>query len=478
MDKFTSTVKSQVFPLSCLDSYSSCVTIPLYYFFENKNGDSQFMPSILLRDSFYTTLQEFPFFTGHLRMDTGGVDAYVDIDRDNLNMPDYAEYSSDVCFGDLKAANFSPSALPREISEADIFSTGNKDGVVKLIQIKIARLRNNSGIAILASPVHALSDAYGFCEFMKRWSLVCKEAAAGGVENTDQNISNNSTLLTDRKLLYDSLPKEGQPLDETTAMVLGKKSMLSVLLAWLSPEKRAEFLNTVTPCALTENHVFYLSSEKLRALKETVGTTDVASGTRLSSNDIITAVLSMVSVQSNQVHDGDTDDETIIVNFPVDFRKRLENSNMVNYTGNCVVAPLLPFQYKELRAEINDESLATCAVKVRRLVDLVTPNYVRQSVDLISSEPDCIMRGAAHSSSISSGFCLSNHSRIDYYGVDFGYGNPVWINPPKVYVPNYATILPTSTYNGGCYVYLSLLKGDMERALRHKFWCSIAELVN
>ncbi|KAJ2841200.1 hypothetical protein GGI22_007995 [Coemansia erecta] len=259
-------------------------------------------------------------------------------------------------------------------------------------------------------------------------------------------------------------------------MVLGKSSMLSTLLAWLSPEKRAEFYNTVTPCALTDNHVFYLSNEKLRALKEAAS---IASGMRLSSNDIITAVLSMVAVQSNQAQEGNADDETIIVNFPVDFRRRLNNNSvMVNYTGNCVVAPMLPFQFRELRAELNSESVAACAVKVRRLVDQVTPQYVRGSVDLIGSEPDCMARAAAHSSSIASGFCLSNHSRIDYYGVDFGHGSPVWINPPKVYVPNYATVLPTSTYDGGCYVYLSLLKGDMARALQNKFWCSVTDLVN
>ncbi|KAJ1798589.1 hypothetical protein LPJ59_002398 [Coemansia sp. RSA 2399] len=469
MDKFTSTIKSQTFPLSCIDAYSSCVTIPLYYFFENKNSDGQFMPSALLKDSFYATLQEFPFFAGHLRMDTGGVDSFISVDADNLNMPDYAEYGSDVSFSDLKAASFSPSALPSQISEADVFSTANKDGVAKLVRIKIARLRDNSGLVILANPVHALTDAYGFCEFMKRWSYVCKATA------TETSIV-DSCLLTDRKALHDSLLDEEEPIDDTTAMVLGKKSMLSMLLAWLSPEQRAEFYNTITPCALTDNHVFYLSNEKLRALKEAA---TVASGARLSSNDVITAVLSMVAVQSNQAHDGNADDETIIINFPVDFRKRLNNKpNMVNYTGNCVVAPMLPFQYRELRAELNDESIATCAVKVRHLVNRVTPQYVRGCVDLIGSEPDCIARSAAHSSSIASGFCLSNHSRIDYYGVDFGHGSPVWINPPKVYVPNYATILPTSTYDGGCYVYLSLLKGDMARALENKFWCGVADLVN
>ncbi|KAJ2843586.1 hypothetical protein GGI22_007156, partial [Coemansia erecta] len=204
MDKFTSTIKSQIFPLSCVDAYSSCVTIPLYYFFENKHSDSKFMPSALLKDSFYSTLQEFPFFAGHLRMDTGGVDAFINVDADNLNMPDYAEYSSDVGFSDLKVARFSPSALPSQISEADVFSTANKDGVAKLVRIKIARLRNNSGLIILANPVHALADAYGFCEFMKRWSHVCKAMA-------NETSIVGSCLLTDRKALHDCLPEEGAP---------------------------------------------------------------------------------------------------------------------------------------------------------------------------------------------------------------------------------------------------------------------------
>ncbi|KAJ2558617.1 hypothetical protein EV175_000711 [Coemansia sp. RSA 1933] len=471
MDKFKSTIQSQTFPLSCIDSYSSCVTIPLYYFFENKDKDSGFMTSALLNDSFYTTLQEFPFFVGYLRMDTGGVGAYISVDSNNLNMPEYAEYNSEVSFSDLKTANFSPSALPSEISEADVFSTANKDGVIKLVRIKIVRLKNNSGLVILVNPVHALADAYGFCQFMKRWSSVCKARVT-------KSICEASVLLTDRKVLYESLPDEGEPLDDTTAMVLGKKSMLSILLAWLSPKKRAEFLKSITPCALTDNHVFYLPSEKLRLLKEAVGATDIVSGARLSSNDIITALLSMVAVQSNQVHDGDADEETILVNFAVDFRKRLDKPNMANYTGNCVVAPLLPFQYRELRAELNDKSIAACAVKVRRLIAGITPQYVRERVNLIGADPDCIMRSAAYSSSVVAGFCLSNHSRIDYYGVDFGHGSPVWINPPKVYVPNYATILPTPTYDGGCYIYLSLIKNDMERALQNEFWRSVAELVN
>ncbi|KAJ1736149.1 hypothetical protein LPJ72_001552 [Coemansia sp. Benny D160-2] len=478
MDTFIAAVKQQTFPLSGADSYSACVTIPLYYYFENKSSSAQFMPSALLKDSFYTTLQEFSFFAGHLHMKNGGVGAYIAVDPQNLNMPEYTEHNSDsVSFNDLKAAGYSPNALPTEISKADIFSTENADNVIKLVRIKVARLQNNTGVVILVNPVHALADAYGFCEFMKRWSHVCREImAAPG----DQASSSDTGLLTERKALYDSLPENGQPMDETTAKVLGKKSLLSVLLAWLSPEKRAEFLDSVTPCAMTDNHVFYLSNETLRGLKETVNeaVAAAASNTRLSSNDIITAILTMVSVQCNQAHDGDPDDETIIVNFPVDFRKRLSNPSMTKYTGNCVVAPMLPFQYSDLRAKVSSESLAVCALKVRRLVDLVTPEYVRQCFDLIDTEPDCIMRATAYSSSIASGFCLSNHSRIDYYGVDFGCGTPVWINPPSTYVPNYATILPTSTYDGGCYIYLSLLKGDMERALQHKFWRSVTELVN
>ncbi|KAJ2552435.1 hypothetical protein EV175_003315, partial [Coemansia sp. RSA 1933] len=97
MDSFASTINSQIIRLDGLDALPSIFTIPICYWYENSSHESwdTFMPPALLERAFYKTLEEFPIFAGHLKSD-GSSRLYVEVDKDNLNMPVYTDTSCEL----------------------------------------------------------------------------------------------------------------------------------------------------------------------------------------------------------------------------------------------------------------------------------------------------------------------------------------------------------------------------------------------
>ncbi|KAJ2571016.1 hypothetical protein IW140_001970 [Coemansia sp. RSA 1813] len=225
MDRFKETIKSQMFELGFLDTSTSYCTIPFYFYYKNEDNDSQFMPSALLKDSFFSALQEFPILAGRLHMKNGGIGASIRVGESDINMPEYCEINSNVHFDELEAENFSWDALPKEISQPGFVMRKGEDGIIKLATIKIARLDNNSGLVLLANIAHVVMDTSGVTTFLKRWAQLCRQQTHK-TSDVDSVIS-RKLLWHDRKYLYDSLPEQGEPLDHVTGMINRTKSTIS-----------------------------------------------------------------------------------------------------------------------------------------------------------------------------------------------------------------------------------------------------------
>ncbi|KAJ2063870.1 hypothetical protein GGI17_001363, partial [Coemansia sp. S146] len=82
----------------------------------------EFMPTELLRESFFATLLEFPILVGHLVMDSSGC-AKVVVDPDNLNAPEFLESQSSAHFRDLQAAKFAWNTLPDGVATVGAMTT-------------------------------------------------------------------------------------------------------------------------------------------------------------------------------------------------------------------------------------------------------------------------------------------------------------------------------------------------------------------
>ncbi|KAJ2890362.1 hypothetical protein GGI21_006191, partial [Coemansia aciculifera] len=168
-------IESDVVVLSAQDAMYSFANHPLVHFFENKQRSSIFMPSDILQASLYTALKEFPLLLGHIRKGTGGLSKVV-IDKHDLNMPEFVESESSMHYRSLKDAQFAWSMWPRGVATVGPITTPNRHGVIKLLNVHVVRLRDNSGLVLFCNIPHFILDGIGYYDFLNRWASLCRAA--------------------------------------------------------------------------------------------------------------------------------------------------------------------------------------------------------------------------------------------------------------------------------------------------------------
>ncbi|KAJ2853968.1 hypothetical protein GGI22_004669, partial [Coemansia erecta] len=178
MDKFIESVQSHDIPLGVFDKFISLIYVPFYYWFENtspvKSWDT-FMPPDILCSSFYKALKDFPILSGRFKANSSSC-GYVEVDRNNLNMPVYTDTDWDVEFKRLMDMGFKANLLPENFDEFCGIAAASRFGTVsaKLGIFHVRRLKNYSGVVVFASIPHALVDGYGYLAFMNRWAEISK----------------------------------------------------------------------------------------------------------------------------------------------------------------------------------------------------------------------------------------------------------------------------------------------------------------
>ncbi|KAJ2456738.1 hypothetical protein GGF42_003088 [Coemansia sp. RSA 2424] len=211
MDKLMRGIQSQTAALATLDMIPSFVYIAYYFHYGNHANDPHFMPAELLRESFYLTLLDFPLFVGRLEADGSG-HAWVVVDKDNLNIPEFLESESSVHFDDIQAAKFSWDALPEAVATASAITTVGTGGAIKSANIHVVRLRDNSGIVLYIGIAHYLVDGAAYSEFVCRWADVCRRLSSGA---SSAELPSFQTSFS-RSTISDHLPDDRRALDDPT----------------------------------------------------------------------------------------------------------------------------------------------------------------------------------------------------------------------------------------------------------------------
>ncbi|KAJ2398598.1 hypothetical protein GGI23_003149 [Coemansia sp. RSA 2559] len=178
MDKFIESVQSHDIPLGVFDKFIALIYVPFYYWFENTSPVGSwgaFMPPDILCSSFYKALQDFPILSGRFKVNSSSC-GYVEVDRNNLNMPVYTDTDWDVEFKRLMDMGFKANLLPENFDEFCGIAAASRFGTVsaKLGIFHVRRLKNYSGVVVFASIPHALVDGYGYLAFMNRWAEISK----------------------------------------------------------------------------------------------------------------------------------------------------------------------------------------------------------------------------------------------------------------------------------------------------------------
>ncbi|KAJ1732412.1 hypothetical protein LPJ72_003433, partial [Coemansia sp. Benny D160-2] len=276
MNTFASTVKSQTIWLDSLDAGSFPFSVSIGYWYENTatttGGSSSsssvddFMPANVLEQAFYKTLQEFPIFAGQLKTADSGRH-YVEVDKDNLNMPVYTDTRCDLEYSTLSKSGFNMRKLPMDLNnESGVpIPSGLVGGKIVPANFRIFRFKNNSGVLVYACTAHYITDGYGYSQFMNRWAETAKSM---------EQSQNKATPLFVRQYIHDRSFHENYRSSETTALsasaiesVTAGGGWFAKTLAWLSPETRGRIFKTLSNANDRSCSYFHVSSQTLEDLR-------------------------------------------------------------------------------------------------------------------------------------------------------------------------------------------------------------------
>ncbi|KAI9500240.1 hypothetical protein BX070DRAFT_230437 [Coemansia spiralis] len=517
MDKFIRSVKSHIIPLNTLDMVASVGNIPAYFYFENckcslpnskcNEGslNNTFMPSSLLYTSFYTALIEFPILAGHFVQNTNNASGAVVVDKNNLNLPEFIESHSNIHFKALKAAKYSWSALPRGAATVGASLSANKDGVIKLLNLHIIRMKYDSGLVLFASIPHCIVDAVGYGAFIWRWAEICKQMHHGTATSKI-----NSTFVYDRCYLEHTLPKYGKKLDSVTSRLYTSGGFLSRLISRLPPLSRTKMYLWFFSLIKLAGNVFFISQEALDNIRLEILDLDRTSISQkaeqqLSDNDIITALVSMVVAQGIKSSLENTPSKRTFrrvidwfmpwilgkqsefsTMFVVDPRPRLQHeskskpkSNRYCYTGNMAYVRIVNSPLELVHADLNSNALGHVARSIRTAVNECDAYFAKELVNTINKKPLEFANGVLSAATNMQRVVVSNHSRFPLYEIDFGSGTPVWICPPETFHDKTVFILPLNprSKKKGYNIYISAEKRVISKILDNKAWARLADLV-
>ncbi|KAL1917678.1 uncharacterized protein VTP21DRAFT_4071 [Calcarisporiella thermophila] len=488
MEAFQHGVTSKAYPLSPLDIIPNHLYITNVYFIENTLSDGDaFMPSDVLRESFYGALQQYPILAGYLRRKSWSK-MEIEVDKDDLNMPEYVESASDVHFKSLRDHQFHRDAWPRGVNIVDPRAIPDSSGSPKLLRAHVYRLAENSGVVIVVRASHSVFDAKGYVSFINAWAQLCRESL-------DPNLPRTPVKpLIDRSVLYEQLPADVRP---TSSPATSARAWLTPILSifvrlalnlyvMVAPKQAApDFI---------ESHLFRISGDSLRRLRDKISALEPNSP-HVSNNDIITALFTMAFAQSTEqlavqasanagffskavkyskdlMGSGEKGISAIV---PCDFRHRIGVPE--NYTGSCAMGLYVTAPKELLLKPITPESLAKVAVISRNTIDQVDKKRIEQFISRALKVINLVGHKANVLYSMLVCQAFSNQSRLRFYDADFGHGQPAKV-VPMAYSNTVAVVFPPAPPSSDdVEVFLTLRPNVMANLLKKQDLQSFATIV-
>lgn len=489
MEGYVSPIQRKSFPLSSFDMQGSFSNIPYAFFFENTARDDKFMPLDLLRSSFRASLQQFPILTGHLRYKSSGR-INVEVDASNLNFPEYLESTCDsTSFDEIKASNFSWEKWPEGVV-GDVCPVAKPaaDGEIKLLNVHVCRLKDNSGLVLFVNIPHYVVDGVGFFCFVNHWAATMKSmAAGGGLERAGTGAE--ADYCFDREVIHrylDESQEEAKPLDEISQSIYTRRNLFVDWLAWLSPTTLGSLLAKTAGLARGEAHLFHVSRATLDSLREEIRP-HVPDGFRVSDNDLLIALLSQTYTQSQPLPEpqrgwsffGKRAPETHFTSRIIcDMRPRIGVKEI--YTGNLLIGMFSRNRLENLTLPTTAKTLAAAAVGVRKTINTVDLPLVKAYSNAISQNPTSHVRPlpwvATHTTT---SLVVSSHVRFKMYEANFGYGRPQFASLTPLFAGSYtmAAFLPPPPPQDGVNVLLTSNPVAMKGILENDFWRRVFKLV-
>ncbi|KAJ1958597.1 hypothetical protein EC988_000212 [Linderina pennispora] len=477
MEEFRQTVESRVVSLSALDSYASVINTQVILFYKNESVTPDFMPAHQLEEGFYKTLKQFPTLAGYLRQkpDNG---LEIVIDKDDLNLPEYRESTSDIRFDSLDVAKFNPSVWPEGLMSAGVVPvpSGSSDRI-KLANVHIVRLKDNSGVAMFISVIHAIGDGTGFYVFVNRWAEETRCLHSGEAVSV-------ANYCMDRSAIQANLPDTRKPLNAATKLTFTEPFRMAEWMAWLSLNTRNKLMDRVITGAGWQGSLYKINRAKLDSLCTEVSK-HIPDGERISNNDVLSALIAKTLAQSEQsaaTHLSGAMSWLLgkqnmqKVSIACDSRMRLGISHL-NYVGNAQFLPAFSVPIEQSESPTTPGSLAEIARLVREVVNSADAEHIASYFDTLYNEPSSYTRPFIASTLFKSTVTITSQSRFGLYSADFGRGAPAFATTRPNRVAEAVSILPDRPPSKDLYVSFTNTAQMLELIRNNRFWSDFAEFV-
>ncbi|KAJ2664721.1 hypothetical protein IWW48_000668 [Coemansia sp. RSA 1200] len=497
MDAFTNSVGSHIIYLDGYEVRRSPFHVAIGYWYKNDNPDSsdEFMPPKLLQDAFYRALQDFPILAGHIKTDNYSR-VYVDVNKDNLNMPVYTDTTCDLNYSDMEKIGFNVTKVPIDLYGTYGVPVPSKlsDGKIKSANIRILRFKNNSGVLVYASIGHSITDGYGYVHFMNRWAEVARSMLQQRSDKGDNNVP-----LPVREYVHDRSVPNGLRSNKTTALsastvkyLLNSSNSISRWIAWLSPEKRGWLIKKWIEKKDHTCCFFHIPSKRIEDLRNSVQKY-APTNVKYSINDILVTYLGIVVAQAKQEAKADKGSKSYAVainklfgrsaktltefdiSININMRSRVDHSDANNYMGNMIIRKEIGFPYDLIQKGSTGEVLATLAQKIRKLAAEPHSDFYAQKGFLLDIRPDNIVYKTFFDQGSEEGLVTSNLTRFAHYGVDFGSGAPAIVRHAPPTFDTHAYIMPTNPKLGGYEIELKLAPDEMEAVIQNTNWMKLVD---
>ncbi|ORX63612.1 hypothetical protein DL89DRAFT_74365 [Linderina pennispora] len=452
-------------------------TTDIVLFYENTGSDPDFLSSGMLREAFYKALEKFPIYLGYFRQRTDGGLAIV-IDKDDLNMPNYLESTSDILFSDIKSSSYNPRTWPAGLMTTSMFALPDQaTGQIKMLHVHIVRFRDSSGVAIFISSCHGVTDATGFYSFVNRWADETR-ALLTGVPAPE------IAVCFDRAVLVGDPTDVRVEIDDLHRLSITNPPPAAIAMASLSPVERNKAIHASTQSANHQGCLYRIGHNNLEYLRDGVQKC-TSDGPRLSINDALSALIAktvsrvqfanMTGLIDQPSKPGDIS-HLHLTTIACDCRRHLGISDM-GYIGNVQYIPMVTNPVERIIQTTTFETLAEAAIKIRHAINRAKAPQIRAYFDMANQHPTLFMSPSITAKMYGLRTIVSNQSRFGLYDIDFGYGTADFATSRPTRFASIASILPTRPPSKDVYVSITDTPAVLESISNNEFWRRFADLV-
>ncbi|KAJ2510635.1 hypothetical protein GGI11_005414 [Coemansia sp. RSA 2049] len=495
MEELASNIQSQNYYLDEVDSTSFITTIPIHLWYENTSNvpADKFLAPAALKASFFKALEEFPILVGHLKSDAEWK-TYIEVDKNNLNAPEYSDTTSEVHFQTIRAAGFNTNMLPSTFIEARVVPVPPTlvGTSIKNIRAHVVRFRENSGAVVFVMAAHNVFNGYGFHCFVSRWAETARWMQSSAADGCSSVLPRRS-FVHDRSVVRELRSSETDALDSSLRATMLCSDPMARAVGWFSPNVRAMMIRYSGVTTDFINCSFHIPADAIEALQREAQQFAPPDIPRYTKNDVLVSLVSLAIAQCTawDKHEGksalvSTLNRLLLNRFlagpsefttllPVDMRAHIGSLKGVAYTGNTTFQKGFAASRDLFRMEPSARLVAELATRAHRSVATLSERAARQYFGILNRQPYGHLQYVLHQVKLRNMMYIANNTRSAFHTIDFGAGAPALARAPAHGFPNLVIILPGHPSVGGYEASFTLCREVAERIVRHKYWMSFVD---